>query len=133
MKIRRIFDNIEIKLVCLLLSIVIWLYANRPLGTNAIDRAISAISQGDQARIKFHEVPIEIAGIDSEWEAEPGKVSMDIDCLTSEVQMSNFKAKVKINEEDEADRQVILTKNNVELPEGLVFVRAEPNKIQLKQ
>ena len=131
MKIRKIFDNIEIKVICLLLAIVMWLYVNKPIGTGAIDRAMAAISRGDQGRITFRKVPIQLVGLQEEWEASPSEVSLEVKSLAAEIEMSAFQAVVSLTPKDGEEGCVTLTAENVELPDGLVFLKAKPNKIHI--
>jgi len=131
MKIRRVFDNIEIKLVCLLLAIVMWLYVNKPIGTGAIDRAMAAISRGDQGRITFRKVPIQLVGLQEEWEASPSEVSLEVKSLAAEIEMSDFQAVVSLTPKNGEAGRVTLTAENVKLPDGLIFLKAEPSKIDI--
>ena len=133
MKIRRLFDNIEIKLICLLLAVIMWFYANNPRGTETIDQII-AIRRGDREKITFREVPIELIELSSSqirWKAEPSEISLEVKCPAAEVEISNFQAVVKLTQKDEEERRVTLTAENVELPEGLVFVKAMPSEIKI--
>jgi YbbR domain-containing protein len=130
MKIRRLFDNIEIKLICLLLAIIMWFYANNPRGTETIDQ-IMAIRRGDRDKIMFHEVPIELSDSQIRWRAEPSEISVEVKCPTAEIEIGNFQAVVKLTQKDEEERRVTLSAENVELPEGLVFVKAMPSEIRL--
>jgi YbbR domain-containing protein len=128
MKIRRIFDNIEIKLICLLLAVVMWLYAKE--GTEAVRRIMAS---GEQGRITFREVPIKL--VDSEeqeqWEADPSKIILEVECPTAEVEKSSFQAVVSLTQKDKEKGSVTLTAGNVELPKGLIFVRAKPDEIHI--
>jgi len=125
MKIRSIFDNIEIKLICLLLAIVVWLYANKLTGSWWPFQG-----QIQQSEITFREVPVKLIGIQKEWEAEPKKI--EIKCLATEVEIENFQVVVELTRADEESRSVTLTDKNVKLPaEGLEFVRAKPSKVQI--
>ena len=130
MKIRKIFDNIEIKLICLLLAIVMWLYA-KPEGMEIIDKLMAVISRGDQERITFPEVPIALVGLPEQWGADRSTISLEVKSLVAEIETSNFRAVVKVTPKDVEERWVALTADNVTLPEGLGFVRAEPNKIKI--
>ena len=131
MKIGKIFDNFEIKLICLLLAIVMWFYANKPQGTEAIDRVIAAISRSDQGKITFRELPIKPMGLRKNWKADPEKISLEVKCLVAEVETSNFRVIINLATKNEEERRVILTEDNVILPKGLVFVKAEPKEIRL--
>ena len=130
MKIRRIFNNLEIKLICLLLAIVVWLYATR--GTETVSRFMGAIPGGEQEWITFREVSVDPVGAQGKWRSDPDKISLEVRCPSAEVQVGDFRAIVKLAEKDEkAGRVVTLTAKNVTLPKGLVFVKANPGKIQL--
>jgi YbbR domain-containing protein len=131
MKIRKIFDNIEIKLICLLLAIVMWLYVNRPIGTGAIDRVVAAISRNDQGRVTFRKVPVQLMGLQEEWKADPSKISLEVKSLAAEIEMSDFQAVINLTPKDVEEGRVTLTAENVELPDGLIFMKAEPNKIKI--
>lgn len=129
MKIRGIFDNIEIKLICLLLAVVMWLYANR-----GIDELTATIGN-DQGIITFHGIPIKLVGLQKQWEANPSAISLKVKCSTAEIETSKFEAIVRLTgkDEDEEEFQVTLNADNVELPEGLTFVRAKPDEITLRR
>jgi hypothetical protein len=124
MKIRRIFDNIEIKLICLLLAVVLWLYANKLTGTWWPLR-----EQVQLGEITFSEVPVKIIGIQKEWEADPEKI--EIRCLATEVELGNLQAVVSLTRADEEERWVTLTASNVDLPEGMEFIKSKPEKVQI--
>jgi hypothetical protein len=124
MKIRRIFDNIEIKLICLLLAVVLWLYANKLTGTWWPLR-----EQVQLGEITFSEVPVKIIGIQKEWEADPEKI--EIRCLATEVKLGNLQVVVSLTRADEEERWVTLTARNVKLPEGMDFIRSKPEKVQI--
>ena len=122
MKIRRLFDNVEIKLICLLLAIVVWLYANYPKGGETIE----------EITVKFRDVPIELSGSQKQWKADPSTISLEIKCPTAEIEAGNLRAVVRLTRENEEERRVILTAENTELPEGLIFVKAKPDEIQIE-
>jgi len=130
MKIRKIFDNIEIKLVCLFLAIVMWLYASG--STEIVNRARTAILRGDRGRITFREVPIELRGSkeDAKLVAHPSKISLEVLCpMTAEIDATDFRAVVTVTRKDK--NRIQLNAKNVILPKGLSFVRAEPEEIQI--
>lgn len=124
MKIRSIFDNLEIKLVCLLLATVMWLYANKLAGSWWPFQG-----QIQQSEITFRKVPVKLVGIQNEWEAVPKEV--EIKCLVTEVEIGNLQAVVKLTRADEESRGVTLSVKNVKLPEGMEFVRAKPGKVKI--
>jgi len=130
--IRKLLDNIEIKVVCLLLAIVMWLYASDR--TDIISRARSFITRGERGVITFHDVPVELAGSKevSKLTAEPAKISISITCATdADINVSELRAKLKIAPKDK-DR-VFLSEDNIELPIGLRFIRSEPREIRILQ
>ena len=130
--IRRLLDNIEIKVICLFLAVVMWLYASDR--TDILNRARVIITRGERGVITFHEVPIELIGSKevSKFTIEPTKVSISIVCATNaDVNVSELRAKVKITKKDK--NLVFLSEDNVELPEGLKFVRSEPREIHILQ
>jgi len=124
MKIRSIFDNLEIKLICLLLATVMWLYANKLTGSWWPFQG-----QIQQSEITFREVPVKLVGIQNEWESVPKKI--EIKCLAMEVEIGNLQVVVNLTRSDEESRWVTLSDKNVKLPEGLEFVRAKPEKVQI--
>ena len=126
----KIFDNIEIKLICLFLAIVMWLYANKPEG---IDNITAAITGDDQGRITFHEVPVELKPTNSQkqWGANPSEISLEVKCSAAEVKISKFRAIVKLTQENEEEGRINLTAKNIELPKGLIFMKAEPSEIEI--
>jgi len=139
MKVRRLFDNIEVKLICLLLAVVVWLYANNPRGTEAIDRLMKTISRGEQSKITFRKVSVKLVGTETEKEWEPIKdheaisirARIEVQSLESEIDTGDFQAEVKLTKRDEENKSVTLTEDNVALPEGLEFVKAEPEVIEI--
>jgi len=130
--IRKLLDNIEIKVICLLLAIVMWLYASDR--TDIINRARTFITRGERGIITFHDVPVEFTDSKevSKLTAEPAKVSISINCSTdADISLSELSAKVKITGKDK-DR-IFLSEDNVILPEGLRFIRSEPREIRIQQ
>lgn len=124
MKISDIFNNIGIKLICLLLATVVWVYANRGPGTDT--------ERGERGKITFREVPVQLLGIpEDEWKPKPKKISLEVECTTTEVATSDFRIAVRLMSGDGAEKRVTLTEANVELPEGMIFVKAEPDEIEL--
>lgn len=131
MKIHKLFENIEIKLICLLLAVVLWLYANNPIGTGVIDKVITFISRGDQGIITFRNVPVQIVGLQKKWKSNPREILLEVKCIVAEIEIDNFQAVVNLRRKDEESRQVILTSDNVALPKGLLFLKAEPEEIRI--
>jgi YbbR domain-containing protein len=134
MKVRRLFDNIEVKLICLLLAVVVWLYANNPRGTETIDRLMKIISRGEQGILILREVPVRILGVDEEWEPRNEnhkKISIEVKSLGAEIDTGDFHVEVNLARNDEENGSVTLTEKNVTLPEGLEFVKAEPEIIKI--
>jgi YbbR domain-containing protein len=130
--IRKLLDNIEIKVICLFLAIVMWLYASDR--TDIVNRARTFITRGERGVITFHDVPVEFTGSKEvpKLTAEPAKVSISINCSTdADINLSELSAKVKITRKDK-DR-IFLSEDNVILPEGLRFIRSEPREIRIKQ
>ena len=126
MKIGKVFDNIGVKVICLLLAIVIWLYANKGL------QIPGRSEQG--GIVTFKAVPVQLTGLPQElWKPEPETISLAVRCSTVEITMNTLYAVVKLTPEDGAEQRVILTKENVTLPEGMDFVRADPDEIELAQ
>jgi hypothetical protein len=126
MKIGKVFDNIGIKVICLLLAIVIWLYANKGL----------QLPRGSEQGgiVTFKAVPVQLTGLPQEsWKPEPETISLAVRCSMVEITMDTLHAVVNLTPEDGTERRVVLTKENVELPEGMDFVRAEPDEIELVQ
>ena len=124
MKIRSIFDNLEIKLICLLLAIVMWLYANKLTGSWWPFQG-----QIQQSEITFREVPVKLVGIQNEWEAVPKEI--EIKCRVREVEIGSLQAVVNLTRADEESRWATLSAKNVKLPEGMEFVRAKPAKVKI--
>jgi len=123
MKISEVFDNIGIKLICLLLAIVMWLYANE---------GFQIVKPSDRKKMTFHEVPVQLTGLpQGQWKPKPGKISLEVKYSTAEITASTLQAVVSLIPEDGAKRQVVLTAENVKLPRGMDFVKAEPDKIKL--
>ena len=125
MKIREIFDNIGIKLICLLLAVVIWLYANRGPQTDT--------ERGERGKITFSGVPVQLAGMSSQdkWKPRPEKISLEVECTTTEVATGTFHVEVRLTPGDGPEKRVALTATNVKLPKGMIFVKAKPDEIEL--
>lgn len=124
MKISELFDNLGIKLICLLLAIVVWLYASRGPQTD--------VERGEPGKITFHEVPVQLEGIsEDEWKPKPEKISLEVECTTTEVAISAFHIEVRLMSGDEAKKRVDLTAANVKLPAGMIFVKAKPDEVEL--
>jgi hypothetical protein len=131
MKLNRLLNNIEIKLVCLLLAVVLWLYAGNPKGTETIDRLIKSVSGGEEGIITFRRLPIKLVGLQKKWKSNPDEVLLEVKCLEAEVDISSLQVLVNLRRKDEESRRVTLTTANVELPKGLIFLKAEPKEIRL--
>ena len=129
MKISKIFDNYQIKLICLLLATVMWLYATR--GTETVGRFMATILQDERGKVTFLGVPVNLVGPREQWKANPGKVSLEVRCLEAEVEMGEFQVEVILTSDDEGNGQVALTAENVVLPKGLIFLKAKPNKLRI--
>ena len=129
MKIRRIFNNIEIKLICLLLAIVMWLYANEQPWW--LYRVTESAEQSKQGGIKFRQVPVELTGLEEQWKSNPGEITIEVESLSAELEIGELRAIVKLTQEDQVGRRITLTPENVVLPEKLIFVKAEPEEIEI--
>ena len=124
MKISELFDNLGIKLICLLLAIVVWLYAHRGPQTD--------VERGGLGKITFHEVPVRLTGIpQGELKLKPEKITLEVECTTAEVTTSAFHVEVRLMPGDGAEKRVDLTSENVKLPAGMIFVKAEPDELEL--
>ena len=85
---------------------------------------------GNASRTRVSIDPVDAQG--KRWKSDPEKISLEVRCPSAEVEVGDFRAVVKLAEKDEkAGRIVTLTARNVTLPKGLVFVKANPNKIKL--
>lgn len=123
MKISKIFDNIGIKLICLLLALVIWLYANKGL---------QLPRRSEQGKITFRDVPVQLTGPSHEqWKPKPESISITVKCSAAEVKLDALQAIVSLTTEDGVKRRVVLTAGNVRLPEGIELVKTEPDEIEL--
>lgn len=131
MNLNRLLNNIEIKLICLLLAVVLWLYASNPKGTGAIDKLINAISRSDEGLITFRRLPVRLVGLEKKWEASPKEVLLEVRCLDAEIDINSLQILVNLRKKDEENRKVLLTASNVELPKGLIFLKAEPKEVHL--
>ncbi len=134
MKVRSLFDNIEVKLICLLLAVVVWLYANNPRGTETIDKFMKTISRGEQGILTLREVPVRLLGVDEEWrprDENHRKISIEVKSLGAEIDTGDFQVEVNLTRNDEKNEKVTLTEENVSLPEGLEFVKAVPEVIEI--
>ncbi|HGE72098.1 TPA: hypothetical protein ENX78_14770 [Candidatus Poribacteria bacterium] len=130
--IRKLLDNIEIKLVCLLLAVIMWLYANNR--TDIIGRARAFITRSEQGAITLLDVPVELIGTkdSAKYSAEPNRISIEIICSSgTNIDIPNVKAKVKLS--NKISDKIPLKEDNVELPNGMKFVRSEPTEISIRQ
>ncbi len=125
MKISDIFDNLGIKLICLLLAIVIWLYANR--GPNIDTERV------ERGKMTFHEVPVQLSGFlpEDEWKSKPERISLEVELTTAEVTANTFHVAVSLMSGDGKEKRVALTAANVKLPAGMIFIKAEPDELEL--
>ncbi len=133
MKLSRILDNIEIKLICLLLSVVLWLYASNPKGTETLEKLMRTVSRNEDGLITFREIPVRLAGVKKKWKAEPNRILLEVKCLNAEVDLDNFQVVVKLkqSDEDDPDGKISITEDNVVLPKGLIFLRADPKEVKI--
>ena len=137
MKIRRLFDNIEVKLICLLLAVVVWLYANNPSGTETVDKFMKILSRGEQGKVTFRKVPVKLVGAEEEWEPIKDhetisiRARIEVQSLESEIDTGDLQAEVRLTKRNEQSKSVTLTVENVTLPKGLLFVEAEPEIIKI--
>jgi len=128
--IRRLLNNIEIKIICLLLSVVMWLYANDR--TDILSRTREFISGTESGAVMLRDVPIDVTGIKeaNDFSTEPSRVSIFVICSKNAIiDMTTLRAKVKWQQKD--NKKVSLDENNIILPEGLKFIRSEPNEIRI--
>lgn len=125
MKPSDLLNNIGIKVICLLLAIVVWLYANKgPQIARRVERKSATIL----------EVPVQLKGLPLEqWKPNPDKVALEVEWSSSEIILSSFQAIVKLIAIDGAEQRVALTAENVELPEGMSFIKSDPGEIELIQ
>ncbi len=131
-RIRRLLDNIEIKLVCLLLAVIMWLYASNR--TDIVNKARSFISRSGQGTITILDVPVELIGIRdaAKFTADPSRISMEIVCNSgADIDITNLRARVKLTGKDKD--KVSLEEDNVELPDGLIFIKSEPTELNIHQ
>jgi YbbR domain-containing protein len=128
--IRRLLDNIEIKIICLFLAVIMWLYANDR--TDILNRVRDVISGAEQGRITLRDVPIDLIGSKdaSKFSTEPNQISISVIFTSNAViDISSLRAKVKLTQKD--NKQVLLNEDNVILPEGLRFIEADPKEIKI--
>ena len=128
--IRRLLNNIEIKIACLFLAVIMWLYANDR--TDILARTREFVSGVEVGTITLSDVPIELIGSKeiSHLSAEPNRISMSVICSKSAViDLTSIRVKVKLTPKDK--KKVNLDENNVILPEGLRFSRSEPKEIKI--
>jgi YbbR domain-containing protein len=128
--IRRLLDNIEIKIICLFLAVIMWLYANDR--TDILNRVREVISGAEQGTITLRDVPIDLIGSKdaSKFSSEPNQISISVICTSNAViDVSSLRAKVKFTQKD--IKQVLLNEDNVVLPEGLRFIKADPKEIKI--
>ncbi len=129
MRMGKILDNIEIKLICLVLAVIMWFYANKPVGIMS-----SPGPKSEQISFVLRSTPVVLAGSEEgeTWVANPSKISLEVVCRTSaEIDIADFKAIVKLprRNRNRENYLITLTAENVELPKGLIFVRAEPKEL----
>jgi len=128
--IRKILDNIEIKIICLFLAIIMWLYANDR--TDIISRIRAFVSGAEYGAVILREIPVELTNVrDNEsFSIEPKRISVSVICSTNAlIDISTIRVKIKLAEKDQ--KNILLNENNVILPDGLRFVNAEPREIKI--
>lgn len=129
---RRLLDNIEIKLICLVLAVIMWLYASNR--TDIVSKARSFISRSGQGAITLLDVPVELIGIKDavKFTANPSRISMEIVCSSgADIDITNLRAKIRLTGKDKD--KVSLREDNVELPNGLIFIKSEPTELNIHQ
>lgn len=133
MKLSRILDNIEIKLICLLLAVVLWLYASNPKGTETLEKLMKTVSRSEDGLITFTKLPIRLTGVEKKWKAEPNRILLEVKCLSANIDLDNFQVVVKLkqSDEDKTDGKISLTEDNVILPKGLIFLRTDPKEVKI--
>ncbi len=133
MKISRLFDDIEIKIICLLLAVVMWLYASK--GTLRFYETTETTEPGEQARITLRGVPVQLKGLpQGQWKLDHEEITLQVECpTTAEIPIGDLQAIVQLTPGDKEQGWVILTAQNVQLPEGLGFVKVEPDRIRFSQ
>lgn len=133
MKLSRLLNNIEVKLICLLLAVVLWLYASNPKGTETIEKFMKTLSRDEEGLITFRDLPVKVVGIEKKWKAEPENLLLEVKCLDAEIDIENFQIVVNLKRKDEANpgAKIPIKSDNVVLPKGLVFLRTEPKEIKL--
>jgi YbbR domain-containing protein len=128
--IRRLLNNIEIKIACLFLAVIMWLYANDR--TDILIRAREVISGVETGTVTLSDVPIELIGSKEtgNLSAEPNRISISVICSKNAIiDLASIRAKVKLTSKD--SKKAILDEKNVILPEGLNFLRSEPKEIKI--
>lgn len=122
MKFSDAFENLGIKLVCLLLAIVVWLYANK---------GPRILTPGERGSITFLNVPVQLTGLAEEGRnPKPEKISLVVECIAAEIATDTFRAVIKLTQMDITKGQVTLTAGNIQLPEGMSLVKVEPHEIK---
>lgn len=121
MKFSDTFENIGVKLVCLLLAIVVWLYANQ---------APQIPKQGERSSITFQNVPVQLKNPKKGQSPKPEKISLEVEFMVAKISTDTFRVMIRLTDMDKTKGRVTLTANNVELPEGMSFVKAEPHEIR---
>ena len=128
--IRRLLNNIEIKIICLFLAVIMWLYANDR--TDILSRTREFISGTESGTVVLRDIPIDVSGTKeaNDFSTEPSRISISVICSKNAIiDMTTLRAKVKWQQKD--NKKVVLDEYNVILPEGLKFIRSEPNEIRI--
>ena len=127
MKIGKLFDHIGIKVICLLLAIIIWLYANK--GVPIIGR-----QERERASVTFSAVPVQLADLpQGQWNLKPDKISLEAECTTIDISSVALMAVISLTQLDIAQKRVVITEENIKLPEGMKFIKAVPHQIEFSR
>ena len=99
---------------------MVWLYASR----------VPQIPKpGERSSITFQNVPVKLKNPKEGQSPDPEKISLEVEFMMAEIPMDTFRVVIRLTQIDITRGKVTLTTNNVELPEGMSFVRAEPQEI----
>ena len=74
---------------------------------------------------------MELTGLEEQWKSNPGEITIEVESLSAELEIGELRVVVKLTQEDQVERRITLTSDNVVLPEKLIFIKAEPEEIEI--
>ena len=123
-----IFNNIHIKLFCLLIAAVLWFYISWP------------IYKDTSATLLLKDVPIQIKGVSEYFDIKVQPENVDVKVKVakeSEISLKAFETirvefPIQFIEQEEGSKSITILAEEVILPEFLKFVSVNPNSVSIQ-